>query len=129
MWSHVGENKVYEMVLELSALADERVEEMKENQEMVMTEDDQSDFENATCCHICQTPFKENSKKVRDHDHRTGKYRDCAHDRCNINYFSNSVLPVIFRSLRGYDSHLIIKQAFEINNKLGNRKIDAIHFF
>lgn len=28
--------------------------------------------------------------------------------------------------MKGYDSHLIIKQAFEINNKLGNRKIDAI---
>ena len=27
--------------------------------------------------------------------------------------------------LKGYESHLIIKQAFEIN-KLGNRKIDAI---
>lgn len=34
---------------------------------------------------------------------------------------------MIFHNLKGYDYHLIIKQAFEINNKLGNAKIDAIH--
>ena len=33
---------------------------------------------------------------------------------------------LIFHTLKGYDSHLIIKQAFEINNKFGDRKIDAI---
>ena len=29
-------------------------------------------------------------------------------------------------NLKGYDSHLIIKEAFNINKKLGDRKIDAI---
>ena len=29
-------------------------------------------------------------------------------------------------NLRGYDSHLIIKEALEINNQIGNRKIDGI---
>ena len=32
----------------------------------------------------------------------TGKFRDAAHCNCNINQ-----APVIFHSLRGYDSHLI----------------------
>ena len=64
-WSHVGEDSVREMILELSALADDCVEQLKENQEMVMTEDDQADLDNATCCHICPTPFNENSKFVR----------------------------------------------------------------
>ena len=117
---------MHEMILGLSALADERVEKMKENQEMVMTEDDQADFENATCCHICQPPCNENNIKVRDHGHRTGCYRGAAHDRCNINYFSNRFLPVIFHKLKGYGSHLIINQAFEIHKELGNRKIDYI---
>ena len=29
-------------------------------------------------------------------------------------------------NLRGYDSQLIIKKAFEINDQIGNRKIDGI---
>ena len=47
MWSRVGEDSVYEINLELSALTDTCVERRKENQAMVMTTDDQADFENA----------------------------------------------------------------------------------
>ena len=38
MWPDVGEDSVYVMITELSALADECIEKMKENQEIVMTE-------------------------------------------------------------------------------------------
>ena len=53
-------------------------------------------------------------KKVRDHCHRTGCYRGAAHNACNINYYNNRCLPVVFHNLRGYDSHLIIKKAFDV---------------
>ena len=33
---------------------------------------------------------------------------------------------MIFQSLKWYDSHLVIKQAFDINNRIGSRNIDAI---
>ena len=52
--------------------------------------------------------------KVRDHCHRAGNYRGAAHSKCNINYFNNRYLPVVFHNLRGYDSHLIIKKAFDV---------------
>ena len=63
---------------------------------------------------MCGGGFKDNKDKVRDHDHRTGKFRGAAHNKCNINYFNNRFLPVVFHNLRGYDSHLIIKKAYDI---------------
>ena len=126
MWSHDGEDSVYELIIELSAQTDQCIEKMKQNQEMAMTEDDKSDFDNATCCHICNGGFGEQDQRVRAHDHRTGCDRGAAHNRCNIDYFANRFLPMIFHNLKGYASHLITKQASERNNKLGNMKIDAI---
>ena len=67
------------------------------------------------CGHICKTEWYENGEMVRDHDHRTGNYRGAAHDKHNINYFSNRFLPVIFHQPKGYDSHLIIYQACATN--------------
>ena len=38
----------------------------------------------------------------------------------------NRYLPVVMRSLKGYDSHLIIKEAFEMNHQMGTSKTDGI---
>ena len=48
--------------------------------------------------------------KVRDYCHITGKYRGPAHWSCNISLKISEKVPVIFRSLRGYNSHLIFKE-------------------
>jgi hypothetical protein len=65
---------------------------------------------------IIQLTLKINSNKksaVRDHCHVTGHYRGAAHFGCNINYQFDrrKDIPVILHNLKGYDSHLIIKQA------------------
>ena len=45
---------------------------------------------------------------------------------CNINFFSNRYLPVLFHNLKGYDGHLIIRGAFKINQEIGDEEISAI---
>ena len=50
---------------------------------IVMTEDDEDDFENNNICRFCEKEIL--SDKVRDHCHLTGKYRGPAHNTCNIN--------------------------------------------
>ena len=59
-----------------------------------------------------------NDNKVRDHCHLTGKYRGPAHWSCSINLKVSKKLPVIFHNLRGYDSHLVMKELAKFNCKI-----------
>ena len=77
-----------------------------------MTDADKLDFKTAKCCHICKLELT--TKRVRDHDHQTGKYRAAAHPKCNLGYYNDRCLPVVVHNLRGYDSHSIIQKAYEI---------------
>lgn len=47
---------------------------LHEKAEMIFTEIDKINFENAMKCYICGEDFDENCIKVRDHSHLTGKY-------------------------------------------------------
>jgi hypothetical protein len=128
-WSAVGENCVQEMIRELNSLAERCVEEMRKNERMVMTKEDNEAYYSATCCHVCKGhgfTTRGGEMKVRDHDHRTGRFRGAAHSKCNINYFANRYLPVIFHNLKGYDSHHIIREAYKINKDIGQKDINVI---
>ena len=89
-----------------------------------MSKQDKFNYMDAKTCYICNCEFTKKNYKVKDHCHRTGIYRGAAHTKCNINYFCNRYLPVVFHNLRGYDSHLIIKEAYEICGT--DKHIDAL---
>ena len=72
-----------------------------------LTKKEQSEFENAKICWICQKGLE--GKKVRDHDHFTGKFRGAAHNPCNLQFKKPKFTPVIFHNLSGYDAHLFVK--------------------
>ena len=72
--------------------------------------------------------FTESGKncKIRNHYRRTRCYMGADRNICNINHYTNGYLPIVFHNLRGYDSHLIIKKAHEINKQLGDKNINVI---
>ena len=71
--------------------------------------------QDARVCYICGKRFlkkfanDKNYRKIRDHCHYKGKYKDAAH---NIRYLKFNVLnivSVVFHNVRNYDYHFIKK--------------------
>ena len=75
-------------------------------------------FQLSNICWICNKLLDVAADKVRDHCHVTGKYRGAAHWSCNVNLKMSKKIPVIFHDLKGYDSHLIIKEINKFNVKV-----------
>ena len=94
-----GDNAVSVFIKEIRAIAYKKINFVK--REMIeLTLDEQKEYENATYCHICKKEFgdKKKHRKVRDHDHYTGKYRGAAHSICNLRYSNQKVIPVLFHN-------------------------------
>ena len=77
-----------------------------------LTECEKYKYDNAKYCHICKKVFGEAKKhrKVRDHDHYTGKFRGAAHSICNLRYSTQKDVPVFFHNGTNYDFNLIIPE-------------------
>lgn len=120
--NQTGGDVVNHMVKSLLNDCQDIIEELKSHDtSMFITDKEQAEFDQSTECYLCHKKFvdeidgddekKENKKKVRDHDHETGEYRGACHNKCNINYnLKNFKLPVFVHNLKGYDSHLILKE-------------------
>ena len=80
------------------------------NKNLIMSAEEEERFQLSNSCWICDKLFYVEHDKVRDHCHITGKYRSAAHWSCNINLKLSKKILVILHNLRGYDSHLIIKE-------------------
>ena len=88
------------------------------NKELVMTKEDNEDFENFTKCWICDNDYVDGDVKVRDHCHITGKYRGSAHRDCNIDVKLNHKSSVVFHNLKNYDLHLIMQELGKFSLKI-----------
>ena len=77
-----------------------------------LTDSQQTSYENATTCYLCQHHLATNDK-VRDHDHVSGQYMGAAHRKCNLSRKQTKILPIFFHNLRKYDMHHIIRFAQE----------------
>ena len=71
-----------------------------------MTEEEEQ-FQSGNTCWIYKQLVEKDDEKRREHYHIAEKYRGAAHWSCNINLQLTKKVSVLFRNLRGYDSHLI----------------------
>ena len=118
--TYLGENSVYNfinnLIEESKCCSDVMKKQFKK--ELVMTKEDNEDFENSTKCWICDNDYIGNDVKVRYHYHITGKYRASAHRDCNINLKLNEKIPIVFHNLKNYDSHLIMQELGKFSIKM-----------
>ena len=94
-------NEVHEIARELITIEKKPLEKLSNEQ--------QSAHDNAEYCYICKKVFANSKKhrKVRDHDHYTGKYRGAA---CNLRYTTQVDIPVFFHNGTNYDFNLIMTE-------------------
>ena len=55
-------------------------------------------------------PNDKNHRRVRNHCHFTGKYRDTAHSICNLKFNVLNEIPVVFHNGSNYDNQFTIKE-------------------
>ena len=77
-----------------------------------MTKEDKENYRNFNICRLCK---KNESNKVRDHCHLTGKYRGLARINCNKNVTQkqSNFIPIIFLNFSNYDCHLFFRRLID----------------
>jgi hypothetical protein len=112
----IGPDCVEEMIIYMYRKGEECIKEMREiknDNAVVLT------GINIKIVHVViyvKKNLKKMKMKVRDHDHVTGKFRGAAHSKCNINFYHQRYIPVVFHNLKGYDGHFIIQKMYNICN-------------
>ena len=97
-------NEVREIARDLITIEKKPLEKLSNEQ--------QSAHDNAEYCYICKKVFANSKKhrKVRDHDHYTGKYRGPAHAICNLRYTTQVDIPVFFHNGNNHDFNLTMTE-------------------
>ena len=87
------------------------------NKKHVMTNKDNENFKSSPKSWICDNDYVVTDIKVNDHCHITGKYGGSVYRDCNINVKLNRKIPVLFLSLKNYDSCFIMQELgkFDLN--------------
>ena len=121
-WVTVGDNALSEFLTQIIDWERICIEHLKNNIQMKrLSRAKQEEYDNATQCHICRKPLLGDTDpkgpKVRDHDHVTGFFIAAAHQSCNLQRRVNYQIPVFFHNFRGYDSHLIVHEFPNIQNR------------
>ena len=81
-----------------------------------LTEQEIISHKNAKICFICEKPFDDDENiEVRDHCHYTGKYRDAAHNTCNLQNKIPKSIPVVIHNGSSYDFHLIVNHLAKVS--------------
>ena len=113
--TYSGENGLENFFEDIITVTNDLMQSLKCKIDIIMTEEDELDYEINNVCHICGK-FINTLDKVRDHCHLSGKYRGPAHNECNLQYKFKKFIPIFFHNLEGYDSHILMQELGKYKN-------------
>ena len=111
------ENVALHFIRTVTDLVYEIGKKYAEERPMLITEEEEETFGNATRCWVCNSGFVDDDK-VRDHCHYTGKYRGAAHSKCNLALKKDKTIPVGFHNGTKYDFHLLVRELGRVNGHI-----------
>ena len=75
-----------------------------------LTDAEETSFQAARQCYICEEQLQPPPNRHRDHDHLNGNYRGAACPGCNVNlHHKRFLLPIFCHGLKEREAHLLIK--------------------
>ena len=115
-----GENVAYEFIKAILKEYEYYKKVMKKhfNKNFIISQEKKHLSQQSNSCWIYEKLIDSDEEKVRDHCHVTGKFAGAAHWSCNINLQLTKKVSVIFKNLRGYDSHLIFSELNKFDVKI-----------
>ena len=84
----------------------------------MITKKANEDFKSSIKCWIYDNTHVDDDVKVRYYCHMTRNYRGSTYRDCNINVILSHKLPIVFRNLENYDSHLIMEKLGKFSLKM-----------
>lgn len=111
--NYVGDDAANVAISTIMALQKDLKNRLVGKESMVITDEEQLEFDCATVCYLCNEIFDSPlDHKTRDHDHHTSFYLGAAHKICNVNRQTGArggKIPVFAHNMRGFDSAFLIK--------------------
>ncbi len=121
--TYTGEDCVKKFLEELISIEEDLLAVLNANILINMTPNDETVYQAATNCHICEEELDDD--KVRDHCHITGDFLGAAHNTCNLQRVERKTISMFCHNLTGYDGHFLMQQLGSIE---GVKKMNALPY-
>ncbi len=111
---YTGQDCVRHFLYNLFTFKDKYITKLHEDKlEMIITSEQQKEFELSTHCYICELPFCKQSNlgpKVRDHSKVDGLYLGSCHQKCNLKRQETYFIPAVAHNNMKFDFHFVLSE-------------------
>ncbi|KAL4143453.1 hypothetical protein QTP88_005784 [Uroleucon formosanum] len=83
---------------------------LKTNIPIIWSSEQLQTHDTCTTCNLCKNGFSKENRKVADHSHLSGHFRQTLCNTCNLKLQTPNFVPCFFHNLSNYDAHFIVTE-------------------